>query len=156
MALFEIDIVLQCPPEAAFGFLVQPHNLQQVTDPTVGFKFVDMPEVLQLGTRFEFLVQGFGLPQRILHEIVEFDAPHRYVENQVRGPFRHWVHEHLFEAIDGAGVRVIDRIEFEPPTGLVGLLLTVDRIQETLEDGFEFRHRELKRYLEASSESAEL
>ncbi len=55
-----------------------------------------------------------------------------------------WIHDHLFEATPEGGVRVIDRIEFEPPSGLAGLLVTEDRIRSSLEDGFDHRYLQLE------------
>jgi ligand-binding SRPBCC domain-containing protein len=37
------------------------------------------------------------------------------------GPFKRWVHTHAFEPVDG-GTRVIDRLEYVPPLGVLGAL----------------------------------
>jgi hypothetical protein len=41
-------------------------------------------------------------------------------------------------------VTLINRIEFEPPGGLLGFLVTEDKILETLDDGFDFRRTALQ------------
>lgn len=51
--------------------------------------------------------------------IAELDRPHRFVDEQVRGPFRRFRHEHRFEASD-VGTRMVDRITFDAPLGPVG------------------------------------
>lgn len=46
----------------------------------------------------------------------------QFVDEQVTGPFAHWVHAHRFaDEPDGAS-RVQDRVEFAPPLGPVGAL----------------------------------
>ena len=47
-------------------------------------------------------------------------------------------------------VLVTDRIEFEPPGGLLGMMLTADRLSSTLNKGLLHRHNALKRCLEES------
>lgn len=53
------------------------------------------------------------------------EAPHRFVDEQVSGPFRRWHHEHRFEAVDG-GTLMTDVATFESPAGLLGR--AVDRL----------------------------
>ena len=38
-------------------------------------------------------------------------------------PFRLWSHRHRFKEIDDCKTRVVDKIEFELPFGLIGKLL---------------------------------
>ena len=51
--------------------------------------------------------------------ISQYDAPHRFVDEQVSGPFRRWWHEHRFETVAG-GTLMTDVVEFESPVGPVG------------------------------------
>ena len=51
--------------------------------------------------------------------ISAYDAPSRFVDEQVSGPFRRWWHEHRFEPVNG-GTQMTDRIEFEAPAGPIG------------------------------------
>ena len=44
----------------------------------------------------------------------------RFVDEQVKGPFSHWIHQHLFEPLGPAASRYTDRIEFGPPFGTLG------------------------------------
>ena len=153
MSTFQTETILDCTPEAAFRFLIRPENIQKVTDPSLGLAFTNAPEQWSQGSRIEFQIRGIGPAQNAVHEIVEFEEPHRFVERQIEGPFKLWVHEHRFEPHNGTGVCIIDRVEFSPPGGLLGLLVTENRIEEMLEAGFEHRWRELKRHLESDSSS---
>ncbi len=146
MATFETKITLPATLEHLFDFLVRPDNIRQISPPEMGLAFVDPPEVLALGSHVQFKVQMFGQVKQITHEITELDRPGRFVETQVQGPLKTWVHEHVFESHNDSGVTVIDRIEFEPPGGLVGLLVSESSIRESLEDGFYHRHAELKKH----------
>jgi len=90
----------------------------------------------------------FGVPFTMTSRITEHDAPHRFVDEQVSGPFRRWWHEHRFEP-DGAGTVMTDRVEFESPVGPVGHLvnrLVLGRYMTAL---LAERNRWLKETLEA-------
>ena len=51
--------------------------------------------------------------------ISQYDAPHRFVDEQESGPFRRWWHEHRFESV-ADGTLMTDVVEFESPAGAVG------------------------------------
>ena len=61
----------------------------------------------------------FGIPFTMTSRISDYDAPARFVDEQVTGPFRRWWHEHRFEGVNG-GTQMTDRIEFESPAGPIG------------------------------------
>jgi ligand-binding SRPBCC domain-containing protein len=43
--------------------------------------------------------------------MTEYDAPHRFVDEQVTGPFKRWWHEHTFEESEGA-TTIAHTVEF--------------------------------------------
>lgn len=61
----------------------------------------------------------FGVTWTMTSRITEFDRPHRFVDQQVRGPFARFRHEHRFEAIEG-GTIMVDVVTLTPPFGLLG------------------------------------
>ena len=56
----------------------------------------------------------FGVWITMTSRISSLDRPHRFVDEQVSGPFRRFRHEHLFEH-DGAGTVMTDVIEVTSP-----------------------------------------
>jgi ligand-binding SRPBCC domain-containing protein len=150
MAVFETSVTLDSPPERVFDLLLLPATHLRLSPPDAGLNFTDFPPVLALGSRFEFRIQSWGTIQQIVHEVIEFDRPRGFTERQVRGPLKSWRHEHRFEPTASGQVVVTDRIEFEPPGGLVGLLVTESKILDKLEDGFFYRHGQLRQLLEAT------
>ena len=78
-------------------------------------------------------------PQWVLRHR-EHEARGRFVDQQVRGPFRTWRHEHLIEA-DGAATAIHDSIELELPRRLERLApLAESQLQRLLS----FRERQLR------------
>lgn len=142
MASFRTETILAAPPEEIFDFLIRPENMIRVTAPESGLKPVSAPDVLGHGSHIELELNGFGPPQRFLYEVTEFSRPTRFTETLVKGPLKSFRHEHDFEAIPG-GTRVSDTVEFQPPGGMLGFLVTEDRIRKGLEQGLTFRYEEL-------------
>jgi ligand-binding SRPBCC domain-containing protein len=147
MAEFESELWLPCGLEALFEFLLRPLNVQRISDPRLGLAFEEAPDVVESGSRIAFKVQAYGVVQHIEHEITAVDRPRLIVEEQIKGPMKAWRHEHLLEAKDD-GVLMIDRIEFQPPGGMLGFLVKESHILDGLEDGFLHREQELRRLVE--------
>lgn len=61
----------------------------------------------------------FGVTWRMTSQITEWDRPHRFVDEQARGPFKSFWHEHVFSEVDN-GTELRDRIRFEAPLGVLG------------------------------------
>jgi len=147
MAQFENELWLPCDVEALFEFLLRPLNVQRISDPRLGLVFEQAPDVVVTGSRIAFKVQAYGVVQKIEHEITAVERPRLIVEQQIKGPMKSWRHEHRLEPKDN-GVRMIDRVTFEPPGGMLGFLVKESSILDGLEDGFIHREQELKRIVE--------
>jgi ligand-binding SRPBCC domain-containing protein len=78
-------------------------------------------DLLGLGDEITWRAWHFGVPWRLTSRITAFNRPHRFIDEQVRGPFRRFHHEHLFEPVEG-GSRMTDIVEFEAPAGWLGRL----------------------------------
>ncbi|WP_026553742.1 SRPBCC family protein [Arthrobacter sp. 35W] len=75
--------------------------------------------LISLGEEVAWRAWHFGLPLRMTSRISEMAAPHYFVDEQVKGPFRHFRHVHEFTDV-GEGSIMTDRIEFSAPFGLLG------------------------------------
>ena len=135
MAVFEHEQTLPCDVERVFDFLTRPANVARLALPENELTFLSAPEILAAGVEVEFEIRAYGQRQSIVHEIIEVERPRRVLERMLHGPLEDWEHEHLFESSPD-GARVIDRITFLPPRGMIGLLLTEQRILASLERGF--------------------
>ena len=80
--------------------------------------------VLGPGETVTWRARHFGVRFTMTSAITTYEAPHRFVDEQVRGPFRSWWHEHRFEAVED-GTLMTDTVAFTSPVGPVGRL--VDR-----------------------------
>ena len=147
MAEFEHKSEFPCSAQGLFEFLTRVDNIQEVSDPDLGIQFTDAPDKLSAGCRLDFKIMSFGQVLEITHEIVQYEHPRLVVEQQVSGPMASWRHHHEYRETEN-GVRKIDYIEFERPGGLIGFLLTDEKIIDQLEDGLHFRTQKLVQLIE--------
>jgi len=78
--------------------------------------------VMGPGDRVTWRARHFGVPFTMTSAITEYDSPHRFVDEQVRGPFRSWRHEHVF-ARTPEGTLMTDVVDFASPLGPLGRLV---------------------------------
>ena len=148
MPSYQTEMILETTCEAAFAYLSAPANLPEVTQPELQLVVDEAPEQFELGSRILFSVSVMGTRVQSEHEIISFESPERFVEEQVEGPFAFWRHEHIFKPLGDSQVAIYDVIEYEPPGGLIGMILSEQRIRNQLDEGFAHRQDELKFLLE--------
>ena len=112
---FQTELWLPLPPEKLFPFFADAANLEMLTPPWLNFKIVTpTPIAMREGTLIDYRLRIRGLPVRWRTRIGEWSPPHRFVDEQLRGPYRQWIHEHTFEAQAG-GTLARDRVSYAAP-----------------------------------------
>lgn len=147
MPQFETRISIPKTREEVFDFLIRTANLVELIPADSGMRVISAPEIIQMGSRLEFQANAFGQSLNMVHEVTEVTAPARIIEVQLKGLFKKWVHEHLVEEDSPGRVVAVDRIEFEPPGGMLGFLVTPRRIIDQLESLFAHRHAQMRKIL---------
>jgi ligand-binding SRPBCC domain-containing protein len=74
------------------------------------------------GQEVTWRARHFGVPIRMTSRITSMEFPERFVDEQVRGPFKAFRHVHEFEATASGSV-MTDRVEFTAPFGLLGRIV---------------------------------
>ncbi|MGN6692702.1 MAG: SRPBCC family protein [Aquihabitans sp.] len=78
--------------------------------------------LIGLGEDVTWRATHFHVPFTMTSRITELDRPRRFVDEQTRGPFRRFHHEHEFQPSE-LGTTMIDRISFDAPLGPLGRLV---------------------------------
>lgn len=152
MAEYRTSMVLPATQQRVFDYLIRPANLVKLLPDDSGVTVIDAPEILELGSRIELVVNVLGMKQRIVYEVSEFEPHSFFSERQVSGPLKSYCHEHRVEIRSGNEVELIDTIEFEPPGGLAGFVMTEKRILKNLEKAISHRYEQIKTAMSSDGE----
>ena len=144
---FQSELWLPLPPEQLFPFFADAANLDAITPPWLNFRIVTpAPVVMRKGALIDYRLRVRGLPLRWRTRINAWEPPHRFEDEQLRGPYRQWIHEHTFEPRDG-GTLARDRVRYAVPFDwLVHRWL----VRPDLEKIFQHRSEMLKRRFASS------
>ncbi|MFG2109756.1 SRPBCC family protein [Micromonospora chersina] len=107
-----------------------------------------------LGDEVTFRAHHFGLVWRMTSRITAYEPPRRFVDEQVRGPFRALRHEHVFDDLGDGRTRMTDRMTVSAPLGLLGALVTRVLLAPYLRRLLKQRSAHVKRLAEAWDDQA--
>ena len=118
---FQINeaLLLQYPREQVFRFFSDAENLGRLTPPWLRFSIKsNLPIKMAQGTVISYTIRIRGVPMNWESEVTVWRPPYEFCDVQRRGPYRLWIHRHIFESVPG-GTRVIDRVDYDVPGGAV-------------------------------------
>jgi hypothetical protein len=148
---FEREILLPAPLEQVFAFFSDAANLERLTPPWLSFQIVSpQPIPMAVGTRIDYRLRLHGIPISWTSEITAWEPPHRFVDEQRKGPYRTWIHEHRFEEIEG-GTMAYDAVRYAVLGGVLAAKLFV---RPDLEKIFAHRHQVMRELFGGDSGAA--
>ncbi len=85
------------PIAAVFAFFGDATNLEAIMSEWLRFSvIIPAPIVMDTGTLIEYRLRWRRMPLRWTTFIEAWESPRRFVDSQVRGPYRLWHHTHTF------------------------------------------------------------
>ena len=95
-------IWLPKPLEEVFPFFSDARNLEVLTPPWLKFEILtDGPVVMKEGQAIDYRLRLRGIPIRWRSSISRWEPPNLFVDEQLKGPYRLWIHEHRFREVQG-------------------------------------------------------
>ena len=145
MHFLERSMTLNATPEQLWDFLATPANLNELTPPQLQSKILSaLPDQMYNGLTILYAVRIplFGT-RRWLTEIKHIRTGEYFVDEQRLGPYRYWYHEHRLEPVGENQTRMIDRVSYQLPFGVLGLLVHKVWVKKMLEQIFDYRSERL-------------
>lgn len=106
-----------------FDFFSVASNLNTLTPPWVRFEILTPgPIEMQVGTLIDYRIRLRGIPMVWKSRISVWEPNVRFVDEQLSGPYKTWIHTHSFQAVEG-GTLMTDRVEYVIPGGFLEPLL---------------------------------
>jgi ligand-binding SRPBCC domain-containing protein len=124
---FRSALWLPRPRHEVFSFFSDAMNLEKLTPPWLQFHVVTpMPIRMREGSTIEYRLKVRGFPMRWQSRIAVWDPPRVFIDEQLRGPYRTWIHEHKFTE-EASGTLCEDVVNYAPIGGTIINKLFVER-----------------------------
>ena len=137
--------ILPISIEEAWAFFSSPANLNNITPSDMRFDITsEVPEKMYEGLIITYKVSPFlNLPLDWVTEITHIREPHYFVDEQRKGPYRIWHHEHHFREVDG-GVEMTDILHYDVGKWVFGRLASLIFVDRKVRQIFSFREKKLE------------
>lgn len=140
---FSSAIWIPVPVEKAFAFFSKAENLNKLTPPWLHFEILtELPVEMRNGTLLDYRLKLHGIPVKWKTQIVQWNPPFQFVDLQLRGPYRKWVHTHTFVEKDN-GTVVEDLVNYSVPGFFLEPLIHKYFIEPDISRIFEYRRSQL-------------
>jgi ligand-binding SRPBCC domain-containing protein len=140
--------VVDAPPDAVFAFFADPFELEAITPPLLRFAVVTPPPIaMGVGTFIQYRLRLHGVPVRWDTLIQAWEPPRRFVDVQVRGPYRLWHHTHELSALDDGRTLMRDTVRYALGFGALGALAHRLVVRRDLEAIFAYRAQRVAQLL---------
>jgi len=116
--LLTTELTIERPIDEVFQFFASAENLEQITPASVKFRIVTpTPIQMKQGALIDYRLKIRGIPIKWRTEIEAWNPPHRFTDQQLRGPYKRWFHEHTFEALGPSTTLAKDCVHYIPRFG---------------------------------------
>jgi len=128
--------------QTCWDFFSSPANLKRITSSYMGFDVkTDVPSQMYEGLIIAYTVKPLlGIPVEWVTEITHVKDKTFFVDEQRKGPYTMWHHEHHFKEVEG-GVEMTDIVSYIIPLGFIGKLVHPFLVKPKLEEIFAYRYK---------------
>jgi len=143
---FSIVQKIPIPVDQAWAFFSQPGNLQLITPANFQFRILtklkDRP--IYTGQIIQYTVRPlFNIPLRWTTLITRVDENELFIDEQQRGPFSYWQHQHFFRPIE-KGTEMRDVLQYKIPGWFAGDLINAVLIKRDIKKLFDYRFQKIE------------
>jgi ligand-binding SRPBCC domain-containing protein len=128
--------------QTCWDFFSSPANLKRITPSYMGFDVkTEVPAQMYEGLIIAYKVKPvLGIPVEWVTEITHVKDKSFFVDEQRKGPYTMWHHEHHFKEVDG-GVEMTDIVSYIIPLGIIGKMVHPFLVKPKLEEIFAYRFK---------------
>jgi ligand-binding SRPBCC domain-containing protein len=132
--------------DEAWLFFATPKNLNAVTPGSLVFEITsELPEKMYEGLIITYRIRPMlNIPINWCTEITHIREKQFFVDEQRKGPYRFWHHEHHFKAVEG-GVLMTDLLYYDVGKSLIGWAAGHLFVHSKVEQIFNFRYQALEK-----------
>lgn len=145
--IIERELTINLPRKKVFDFFADAGNLERITPAQLNFHIVT-PEPIEIreGTLIDYRLKLRGLPLRWRTEISVWEPPYRFVDRQLSGPYKQWIHTHTFTDLGPTETLIGDEVRYRLPLEPLGDAAHFI-VRRELEKIFDFRQKKVAELL---------
>jgi len=107
------ELLLPRSIDELFPFFAEAKNLELLTPAFLNFKVANPAAIeMKVGAVINYNLRIHRLPIRWKSLISLWEPPHQFVDEQLQGPYRYWIHRHSFEGL-GNKTLVRDLVRYQ-------------------------------------------
>lgn len=151
MQRFEYFQFVPATLDVVWDFFSSPANLSKITPPEMGF-LITSPEQLEMypGMFISYKVSpALGIKLEWVTEITQINNKKFFIDEQRRGPYNIWHHEHHFKEVEG-GVEMHDILYYAVPFGFIGSIANLVFVRNKVKQIFSFRKKRIEELFSTS------
>ena len=139
--IFTASQEIELPRDVVFEFFSNAENLEKITPPALGFHILtELPITIKQGSLIDYDLKLHGFPIKWRTEITKWDPPNEFVDTQLRGPYKQWIHTHRFTAVSPTRTLMEDEVRYRLPLEPFGDIANFI-IEGQIKEIFEFRQK---------------
>ena len=145
MKYLSFEQTLPITLEEAWAFFSTPKNLNLLTPPDIHFKILnDVPDKMYVGTMIIYEIKIFlNIEFNWITEITVVNDGNYFVDEQRKGPYNIWHHEHHFTK-SGTGILMTDKLYYDIGKSVFGWLAGKLLVDKKVTGIFEYRRKRLE------------
>ncbi|MEO6071282.1 MAG: SRPBCC family protein [Chitinophagaceae bacterium] len=131
--------------EECWKFFSDPHNLPVLTPDFLNLKMTNelYGDRAYAGQVMTYTVKPLlGIPLAWMTEITHVEPMKLFVDEQRKGPYKLWHHQHHFKPIEG-GVEMTDLVHYRLPFFFLGDMVHEPIVKKKLNEIFQFRFQKI-------------
>jgi uncharacterized protein (TIGR01777 family) len=144
MPIFRARSHIPFSADAVFAQHARPGALERLTPPWAHVRVLKREGGIHNGGTVLLSIKGGPTEIKWGVKHTDYEEGRLFQDEQLDGPFKHWVHAHRFIPADDGGCFMEDEIDWAPPGGAAGRLFAEGYLERELNRAFSFRHRRLE------------
>ena len=128
--------------DTLWSFISSPKNLEKITPTWMKFEITsEVAEQIFSGMIITYRVTPvLNIPLNWVTEITSVKEKVSFIDQQNKGPYKEWIHEHKLE-LTPDGVVMHDIVKYIPPFGIIGRIANLIFIKKRVEKIFDYRKK---------------